>query len=151
MTRCKLDSKSRWFGLPRGLGHPRSPSGRNREENFGVVRASQLGSARQFGIRRFLPEISKDGRSLYFSSNRPGPFGGEDLWVSRRATRDEAWDEPLNLGPNVNTSFNERSPALSREGTICFSRRRVQEVPAASTSGCPGVPIRATTSAGSHL
>jgi hypothetical protein len=64
--------------------------------------------------------MSKDGRSLYFASNRPGPFGGEDLWVSRRATRDDAWDEPLNLGPHVNTSFNERSPALSRDGHYLF-------------------------------
>jgi len=71
-------------------------------------------------FEEFLPEISKDGLSLYFASNRPGPFGGEDLWVSGRATRDDAWGEPRNLGSSVNTSFNERSPALSRDGHLLF-------------------------------
>ena len=71
-------------------------------------------------FEEFLPEISKDGLSLYFASNRPGPLGGEDLWVSRRATRDAAWGEPVNLGSRVNTSFNERSPALSRDGHYLF-------------------------------
>ena len=68
----------------------------------------------------FLPEISKNGLSLYFASTRPGPFGGEDLWVSRRARRDAPWATPLNLGSGVNTSFNERSPALSRDGHLLF-------------------------------
>ena len=79
-----------------------------------------LGPVVNSAFEEFLPEMSKDGLSLYFASNRPGPFGGEDLWVSRRATRDDAWDEPLNLGPNINTSFNERSPALSRDGHYLF-------------------------------
>ena len=79
-----------------------------------------LGPVVNSAFEEFLPEMSKNGLSLYFASNRPGPFGGEDLWVSRRATRDDAWGEPLNLGPNVNTSFNERSPALSRDGHFLF-------------------------------
>jgi hypothetical protein len=79
-----------------------------------------LGPVVNSAFEEFLPEISKDGLSLYFASNRPGPFGGEDLWVSRRATRDAAWGEPLNLGSRVNTSFNERSPALSRDGHYLF-------------------------------
>jgi WD40-like Beta Propeller Repeat len=68
----------------------------------------------------FLPELSKDGLSLYFASNRPGPFGGEDLWVSRRESREAPWGPPVNLGASVNTSFNERSPALSRDGHLLF-------------------------------
>ena len=79
-----------------------------------------LGPVVNSAFEEFLPEMSKDGLSLYFASNRPGPFEGEDIWVSRRATRDDAWDEPLNLGPNINTSFNERSPALSRDGHYLF-------------------------------
>jgi hypothetical protein len=80
-----------------------------------------LGPVVNSAFEEVLPVISKDELSLYFTtSNRPGPFGGEDLWVSRRATRDDAWGEPLNLGPNINTSFNERSPALSRDGHLLF-------------------------------
>jgi Tol biopolymer transport system component len=79
-----------------------------------------LGPVVNSAYEEFLPEMSKNERSLYFASNRPGLFGGEDLWVSQRATRSDAWGEPLNLGPNVNTSFNERSPALSRDGHLLF-------------------------------
>jgi Tol biopolymer transport system component len=79
-----------------------------------------LGPVVNSAFEEFLPEMSKNELSLYFASNRPGPFGGEDLWVSRRATRNDDWGEPLNLGPNVNTSFNERSPALSRDGHLLF-------------------------------
>ena len=37
------------------------------------------------------PAISKDGLSLYFASNRLGSFGGEDIYVSQRETRDDEW------------------------------------------------------------
>jgi Tol biopolymer transport system component len=64
----------------------------------------------------FAPAISKNGLSLYFTSTRPGGFGGEDLWVARRSRRDGPWATPVNLGPILNTDANERSPALSRNG-----------------------------------
>jgi Tol biopolymer transport system component len=68
----------------------------------------------------FAPHISKNGRSLYFASNRPSPYGGEDLWVSQRPNADAPWGAPLNLGAVVNTSSNDRSPALSRDGHLLF-------------------------------
>ncbi len=64
----------------------------------------------------FNPFISRDGLSLYFSSDRPGGYGGFDIWVSHRATVDDPWGPPENLGPNVNTPFIENSPALSSDG-----------------------------------
>ena len=50
------------------------------------------------------PAISKDGLSLYFASNRLGGFGGEDIYVSQRETRDDEWGPAMNLGPTINTS-----------------------------------------------
>lgn len=79
-----------------------------------------LGEDVNSAFNEFLPELSSNGLSLFFASNRPGPFGGEDLWVSRRASRDARWGTPVNLGTLVNTSFNERSPALSRDGHLLF-------------------------------
>ena len=79
-----------------------------------------LGEGVNSPFEEFLPELSKNGRSLYFSSNRPGPFGGEDLWVSRRADPDDPWGSAENLGAVVNGPFNERSPALSRDGHLLF-------------------------------
>jgi hypothetical protein len=62
------------------------------------------------------PTITKDGLSLYFFSDRPGGFGGTDIWVSRRSSADDPWGPPQNLGPTVNTSSNELAPALSPDG-----------------------------------
>lgn len=59
------------------------------------------------------PFISKDGLSLYFSSTRPGGFGLNDIWVSRRARVEDPWEPPENLGPAINTPFRENCPALS--------------------------------------
>lgn len=61
------------------------------------------------------PALSKDGLSLYFNSTRAGGFGDNDIWVSQRASVDEAWHAPLNVGPAVNTGALEGAPALSRD------------------------------------
>lgn len=55
------------------------------------------------------PFISKDGSKLYFSSDRPGGFGGYDLYVSERQD-DNSWGEPKNLGPYINSAFNDVYP-----------------------------------------
>lgn len=68
-------------------------------------------SAIEFG-----PFISKDGLSLYFGSDRPGGFGGIDIWVAQRATREDAWSPARNVGPGVNTAFNDQAPTLSLDG-----------------------------------
>jgi len=60
------------------------------------------------------PVLSVDGHTMYFASDRPGGFGGNDIWVShRKDNRDDfGWEAPRNLGSNVNTSANEASPAI---------------------------------------
>jgi WD40 repeat protein len=63
--------------------------------------------------------ISKRGLSLYFHSDRPGGKGGNDIWVSHRATLDDAWGDPVNVDP-VNSPFGESVPALSRDGHWMF-------------------------------
>jgi hypothetical protein len=71
------------------------------------------------------PAISKDGLSLYFGSDRPGGFGGVDMWVSQRANVEAPWDPPINLGGVVNTADNEGVPALSRdEHRLFFNSNR---------------------------
>ena len=62
------------------------------------------------------PAISKDGLSLLVSTNRPGGFGGLDLWVSHRASVDDAWGPLQNLGPAVNSDSNESAPTFSPDG-----------------------------------
>ncbi|HZM61310.1 MAG TPA: hypothetical protein VFB85_15980 [Vicinamibacterales bacterium] len=59
--------------------------------------------------------ISKDRLSLYFHSNRLGGLGSTDIWVSQRASEDQPWGAPANLGSAVNTPSAEAVPALSRD------------------------------------
>lgn len=69
--------------------------------------------------------VSKDGLSLYFHSERPGGQGSTDIWVSQRASEDEPWGAPANIGPPVNTPFTEAVAALSRdEHWLFFSSDR---------------------------
>jgi Tol biopolymer transport system component len=66
------------------------------------------------------PGISRDGRSLYFGSDRPGGFGNVDLWVSQRARVTDPWGPPVNLGATINTAAAELVPAFSRDGHWMF-------------------------------
>jgi WD40-like Beta Propeller Repeat len=59
------------------------------------------------------PNVRKDGREIVFSSNRAGGLGGPDIWSATRASVDDPWSAPVNLGPNVNTGFGESRPSLS--------------------------------------
>jgi hypothetical protein len=66
------------------------------------------------------PCISYDGLELYFRSNRPGGYGSSDIWVTKRITKEEDWDVPMNLGNMVNTSSYEDGPCLSADGLSLF-------------------------------
>jgi hypothetical protein len=56
------------------------------------------------------PWLTADGLNMYFGSDRPGGYGRWDLWVATRGSTSETWGEPVNLGPNVNTSACEAMP-----------------------------------------
>jgi outer membrane protein OmpA-like peptidoglycan-associated protein len=65
------------------------------------------------------PAISKDGKTLFFSSDRPGGFGGADIWkVSIDASGTTG--TPENLGNTVNTSQNEMFPYVEGENNMLF-------------------------------
>jgi|WetSurSiteA1Bulk_404760.scaffolds.fasta_scaffold00121_3 outer membrane protein OmpA-like peptidoglycan-associated protein len=64
---------------------------------------------------------SPDGKYLYFTSDRKGGYGGLDIYRSS-LTDAEEWDEPVNLGPQINSPFNEESPFVSSNaGKLFFS------------------------------
>jgi hypothetical protein len=64
--------------------------------------------------------ISADGLELYFMSTRSGGYGGFDIWVARRATENDPWGVPVNLGPVVNSAYNEGGAGLSPDGLLLF-------------------------------
>lgn len=65
------------------------------------------------------PSLSADGRILFFSSNRRGGFGGNDIWYSIRQN-DGSWSEAKNLGEVVNTPKDEISPFMFFNNEILF-------------------------------
>jgi outer membrane protein OmpA-like peptidoglycan-associated protein len=64
------------------------------------------------------PSISADGRTLYFVSNKKGGYGGYDIWKS--TLTDKGWGEPENLGPNINTAYNEQSPFIHPDDSTLY-------------------------------
>ncbi|WP_299252370.1 hypothetical protein [uncultured Cytophaga sp.] len=65
--------------------------------------------------------LTKNGEYLIFSSDRPGGYGGLDLYISKKLLNNE-WARPINLGPIINTRYNEDSPFMHPDGkTLYFS------------------------------
>jgi len=65
------------------------------------------------------PCLSPDGKKLYFASDKPGGFGGSDLYYS--IWKGDRWEDPVNLGPAINTSGNESYPFVNSSGELFFS------------------------------
>jgi outer membrane protein OmpA-like peptidoglycan-associated protein len=64
---------------------------------------------------------------MIFASRRAGGYGGLDLYYSRFT--EGAWSNPENLGPNINTSFDETTPFLAKDGrTLYFSSNSTQSM-----------------------
>jgi tetratricopeptide (TPR) repeat protein len=62
--------------------------------------------------------ISEDGQFLVFSSDRPGGYGGLDIYISKKEKGD--WGPAVNLGTEINTAFNEDRPFLINNGKTLF-------------------------------
>jgi outer membrane protein OmpA-like peptidoglycan-associated protein len=65
------------------------------------------------------PWLSPDGKRLYFASDKQDGYGGSDLYYSE--WKEDRWDDPVNLGPTINTSGNESYPFINQEGDLFFS------------------------------
>lgn len=65
------------------------------------------------------PAVNKGGTTIYFSSNMPGGYGGTDIY--RTDLINAVWQEPVNVGPGINTAGNELFPSLDEEGRLYFA------------------------------
>jgi outer membrane protein OmpA-like peptidoglycan-associated protein len=66
--------------------------------------------------------LTYDGKQLYFVSNREGGQGDHDIWISDWNEDKEDWGQPKNLGPTINTKYNERGVFIHPDGkTMYFS------------------------------
>ncbi|MHC4805435.1 MAG: LamG-like jellyroll fold domain-containing protein [Planctomycetota bacterium] len=97
-------------GLPAGIA--------NADFTFGT--RTNLGPTVNSSADDGLPSISADGLSLFFMSNRPDGYGERDIWVTTRATTDDPWGEPVNLGSQVNRSSGEWGASISSDGLLLY-------------------------------
>ncbi|MEO6834137.1 MAG: OmpA family protein, partial [Chitinophagaceae bacterium] len=65
-----------------------------------------------------MPSLSSDNRELYFVSNRPGGYGGLDIWSSR--FEHGLWQMPRNLGPEINTAGDETAPFIYADNSTLY-------------------------------
>ncbi|MCX7985347.1 MAG: hypothetical protein N2662_00210 [Bacteroidales bacterium] len=65
--------------------------------------------------------LSPDGRTLYFTSNRKGGFGGLDIYTATRSNvNSNDWGNVTNMGPDINTKYNDESPYVSQDGKVLY-------------------------------
>jgi len=84
-----------------------------------------LGSVVNSSADENFPIISADGLSLYFSEDywgpyRAGGFGDIDMWVATRASVNDPWETPLNLGPIVNSASLDCGALISPDGSMLY-------------------------------
>jgi tetratricopeptide (TPR) repeat protein len=63
--------------------------------------------------------ITNDGNTIYFASDRPGGFGGMDLYVSKRLPNGK-WGPAMNLGAEINTAYDEDYPSITADGKVLY-------------------------------
>lgn len=81
------------------------------------------------------PYQSPDGLSFYMASNRPGGFGGQDIWIAYRDSRDDPWGAPVNAGEPINSAFDDFCPTPVRGFGLYFVSARPHP------EGCGGPDI----------
>jgi Tol biopolymer transport system component len=61
-------------------------------------------------------QVCADGLTMYFASDRPGGCGYQDIWMAARRSPQDPWQEPVNLGPAVNSDDWDWAPCISADG-----------------------------------
>jgi len=86
----------------------------NADYTFGTP--TNLGSTVNSSSFDWSPSIRGDGLELYFESDRSGGEGTYDIWLSTRATKEDDWGAPTNLGAPINTPDWQNTPCISADG-----------------------------------
>lgn len=69
----------------------------------------------------FAPFMAADGVTMYFSSNKPGGYGNQDIWMSKRLDDTwQNWSEPVNLGPTINSDAWDSYYTLDAKGEDAY-------------------------------
>jgi outer membrane protein OmpA-like peptidoglycan-associated protein len=96
-------------------------------ENLGPAINSKGGS--------YAPFIAADGQTLYFSSGRPGSYGGDDIYVT--VAHGTVWDQPMNLGPTINTPGNDAFLSIPASGDRLYYSSNQNGINSICTASLP--------------
>jgi len=89
------------------------------KSGHGWTRPINLGAPVNSSAWEAQPSLAPDNRLLVFSSDRDGGFGGKDLWMSIYSSKGK-WSEPVNLGPTINTEYDEQSPFIAFDNQTLY-------------------------------
>ncbi len=89
-----------------------------KNKNGQWTEAENLGKIINTDAWESAPTLSPDKRDLYFSSTRPGGFGGSDIWVSHNINGQ--WQKPENLGTDINTSGDDGCPYIHADNQTLY-------------------------------
>ncbi|MGF1637207.1 MAG: OmpA family protein [Cyclobacteriaceae bacterium] len=90
-----------------------------KKEGNGWGRPIAMGENINSRFNETTASLTPDGKTLYFASNRPGGYGGLDIYKSVKQA-DGTWGKAENLGPNINSKYNEDAPFIHPNQKILF-------------------------------
>ena len=127
------DGKTLYFSSNRPGGHGVFSLWKVTRESIGGDWSAPVSIPEITGNMTVDPSVTADGLEMYFgegyinffSSARPGGEGSLDIWVSRRASVDDPWGEPENVGAVINSTSAEEGPNISPDGlTLTYASNR---------------------------
>jgi outer membrane protein OmpA-like peptidoglycan-associated protein len=90
-----------------------------RKEGSGWGRPTPMGDNINTRFNETTASLTPDGKTLYFASDRPGGYGGLDIYKSEKEA-DGSWGKAANLGPNINSKYDEDAPFIHPNQQILF-------------------------------
>ncbi|MCC5929788.1 MAG: PD40 domain-containing protein [Cyclobacteriaceae bacterium] len=90
-----------------------------RKEGTGWSRPVTMGENINTRFNETTASLTPDGKTLYFASDRPGGYGGLDIYKAEKQA-DGSWGKAVNLGPNINSKYNEDAPFIHPNQQILF-------------------------------
>jgi len=104
-----------------GWSNPSRGSGKLTKQGslgqYGWLPAVNMGDSINTPYWDYSPSLTGDGKHLIFASDRPGGCGERDIWVADRVSGD-VWRTPVNLGPVVNSAYEDQDPWISPDGNL---------------------------------
>ena len=108
------DGSILYFSSDRPGGEGRTDIWMATRDEFGWQNPINMGPVINSPYGDSEPSISADGKTLFFSSDRPGGMGSSDIWVTH--FENNSWTIPKNLGPELNSAGADREPEVTSDG-----------------------------------